>query len=181
MPPTEKARARIIDPEEQLLAQQIKNQDKKSFETLVVRFSRRMYRQAFLILESPGDAEDAIQEVFVKAYLGMSQYKGGSLFAWLATINHHHCIDLLRKSKRELPEVKNPTENLFSTIPQKETDTIGEILVKLSENEREVVHLRVIENLEYAEIAEVTGLAEGSLRNILSKSLRKLREQGEKS
>lgn len=168
---------RPVDQDEQNLARQVENQEKGAFDLLVRKFSKRVFRQAYLIFGSVREAEDATQEVFLKAFQAMGNFKGSNLFGWLATITHNQCIDMLRKNQREVPKVHNAPEGLLFSNSPVDSFLLDEIMNHLKDVEREVVHLRIIECLEYPEIAKITGMTEGSIRNVLCRSLKKLREE----
>ena len=126
-------------------------------------------------------AEDIAQEVFLKAHKEMHNIRGKRVGSWLMAITYNQCMDFLRRKKRVPKEIRVPENSSIFSQNQELPGQSIEVLNGLTETERSVVFLRVVEQLKFDEIAEITGLAEGSVRNLLSKTLRKLREEVMKS
>lgn len=161
--------------DQDLLARRLQTQDREAFRNMVERFTPLVLRQARALLGSLPEAEDAAQDVFVKAFRALGQFRGGKVAAWLSTITHHTCLDRLRQ--RRAPAAPLVGEDLAAPAPEAgETPTI-DLLADLPDIEREVLHLRLVEEIDYAEIAAITGYAEGSLRNVVSRGVRRLRER----
>ena len=121
-----------------------------------------------------GAVEDAAQEIMVKAYQNMRTLRGDRVKPWLMSIAHHHCLDAIRRHKRQ-PKTVKYTEEISTTPESPEMST--DLLAELAPNERSVLLLRVIDRLDYREISVITGLAEGTLRNMVSRVLTKLRRE----
>lgn len=112
-------------------------------------------------------ADDAAQEIFVKAYQALGQFRGKSSFStWLYRISVNHCADLLRKSARRkteswealLEKQGEKFESLFTTgtgIDNSEhAELIAKFLLQLPEKSREILILREMHGLSYQELAE---------------------------
>jgi RNA polymerase sigma-70 factor (ECF subfamily) len=163
--------------EEARLADGLRQGDPAALADLVRRFLPGVVRQARSILGSTAEADDAAQEVFMKAIRGGPSLRGHRVRPWLASITHHHCLNLLQARQRH-PEI--PVEHLPESCSTGSSDIPGampDILQGLTGIEREVVLLRIVEEMEYEEIAQITSLAVGSLRNVLSRALHKLRQE----
>lgn len=165
------------DGDDAVLIRRLQAGEARAFDALVTRYGQRVFRQALFLLGSVRDAEDATQEVFEKVFRSLPAFQGDRLCNWLLVITRHHCIDVRRKEGRQVPRVDHPSDNLLVAAPRpmEAADGLPDLAI-LTLPEREVVHMRVLEHLEYRDIAELTGYAEGSLRNLLSQALRKLRE-----
>lgn len=150
--------------------------DLQAFRALYECFSGSVYATAYSILTDWAAAEDAAQEVWVKVHQNLDRFQAGTnLKAWLITIAHHAAIDAQRKNRRTVPI----TEDVAAHGPDLEhRRAFAEMLKGLSSEERLVVTLKYREDLPYKDIARITGKAEGSLRNVLSAALRKLRTGG---
>ena len=163
-----------------------------SFATFVETFSPAIFRLARLKLGNAAAAEDASQVVFLKAFMKIHTLNSERLFSWVLKIARNHCFDILRK-RTKTPEMlvdfsADAMENVVaemapSALLSRDTPASGEempdFLQELNETAREIVLLRVIEELDYREIAEITGMVEGSVRNVFSKAMRSLREGAE--
>ncbi|MDY0389051.1 MAG: sigma-70 family RNA polymerase sigma factor [Methanolobus sp.] len=174
-----KIRSRDIQPE---FIAALQRQDAKAFEKFFDSYSGLVYSIAYSSLSDRMLAEDILQEVFLKAYHALPSFHGVKLSSWLGRITHNACIDLLRQQKKAPAVVAKPLEELQVAATEQTSCELPDILNLLTPMEKEVVVLKKVEGLSYAEISEITGLAEGSLRNMLVKVIRSLKgvagEQG---
>jgi RNA polymerase sigma-70 factor (ECF subfamily) len=162
--------------EEVALAEGLRRRDPEVFAAVVRRYAGFVLHKARTMLGNPTGGEDAAQEVFLKAFREMQTLRGVRVGAWLAAITYHHCLDLLRQQQRA-PRAVALDEQRDPAVDPPALDGIDHLLTGLSPTERMVVVLRIVEHYEYQDIADITGLAVGTLRNMLSASLRRLREE----
>ena len=165
-------------PEEAQLAQSFRSGDEKGFLMAVQWFEGSLRRQAVAYLGNRQAAEDAVQETFLRAFCARTTLKGDRVFPWLSKILHNFCMDILRRQK-VLHEASSCLFD-FSEVESEKARAMSqvvELLADLSPEDRELLHLRVTEKLPYETLAEITGLAVGTLRNRVSKLLRILRER----
>jgi RNA polymerase sigma-70 factor, ECF subfamily len=148
------------------------------------RFSRLIYSIARRILRDNGEAEDVVQDVFLKLWAHALDYKAthGSVSTWLMTIAHRTAIDQLRRrtvratvdvEERELlahPDPKPSTELLLDRIG------LSGALATLKPDERELVELAFLEGLSHSQLVERTGMPLGTIKTRLRTGLIKLRE-----
>lgn len=142
--------------------------DKDAYAPLVRRHQDRIFRLCFSMLGSAAEADDAAQDVFVKAYHALAKFKGNSAFTtWLHRIAVNHCKDLLRGRTRAKTESwdnlieKNHDqfEALFASekdphLSTENADLVHRALGLLSEGNRIALILREVQGLTYQEIAE---------------------------
>lgn len=154
------------------------------FEREILPVSQNLYRFAFRLLLSREEAEDAVQEVFVKLWKmrsRLSEYRSTEALAM--TMTRNFCLDRLKRTKREVrrdvPVVDTRTtgtnpEQLFE---KNETyHIIIEFINNLPEQYRTVVQLRDIDGYEYEEIAERLSININTLRVNLSRGRKMIRE-----
>ena len=148
------------------------------------RFSRLIYSIGRKILRDNGEAEDVVQDVFVKLWAHALEYSAskGSVSTWLMTIAHRTAIDQLRRrnvratvdvEERELlahPDPKPNTELLLDRIG------LSGALATLKPDERELVELAFLEGLSHSQLVERTGIPLGTIKTRLRSGLIKLRE-----
>ncbi|MBF0499438.1 MAG: hypothetical protein HQM09_04865 [Candidatus Riflebacteria bacterium] len=162
---------------ESLLIERLKRRDETAFREVVIQYSGKIIRNARILLNSNEAAEDAAQEIFWKAYKNMHLIRGSKVSVWLFAITNNHCMDILRSGRSKKMEVSLPDEDILrdptSPFPSGDWDFLN----KLSALEHQVMTLRLVENLDYQEIADITGLARGTLRNIFSNCLKVAREE----
>lgn len=159
------------------------------FKLLVLPYSSRLYKVAFRLLGNREEAEDAVQEVFLKLWKMKSElpnYK--SIEALAVKVTRNHCLDILRKrkSKRLIDEEKREGEYLERKDPEKlleqkeRIQLINRLINSLSEPQRSLVYFRHIEGKEYHEIAELTNMTENSIRVSISRARKQLKEMLQK-
>jgi RNA polymerase sigma-70 factor (ECF subfamily) len=148
-----------------------------------------LYGIAFRILRNREEAEDAVQEVFIKMWkMGDQIDKYRSIEALATTILKNYCIDQIRKQSNILIDrnVSHENSNLLSETPldvieQHESENIiGQIIERLPEAYRNILILHEIEGLDYNEIAEKTNQNINTLRVNLSRARVLLRDEYKK-
>jgi RNA polymerase sigma-70 factor (ECF subfamily) len=151
--------------------------------------SRILYNIAYRILASREEAEDAVQEVFLKLWKMRDQLdKYRSVEALATTMVKNYCIDQIRKQRIQLtdrnenPEKSNLlTETPVDIIEQKESENIiGHIIDGLPEIYRNILIMHEIEGLDYSQIAEKTNQNINTLRVNMSRARVLLREEYKK-
>jgi RNA polymerase sigma-70 factor (ECF subfamily) len=156
------------------------------FNELVKQLSRKLYGYAFRILRSQEEAEDAVQEVFIKLWkIGEKLKEYNSIDALATTMIKNYCIDQIRKGKRSLQEEykKEEYKNISSPSPQEQmenresNDIIHKIIDHLPEKYMVVVKLREIEGLSYEDIEAQTGQEINTLRVNLSRARKLIRDE----
>jgi RNA polymerase sigma-70 factor (ECF subfamily) len=159
------------------------------FDDLIQQQSRKLYGLAFRILRNQEEAEDVVQEIFIKLWkMGakLDEYKSVEALATAMTKNY--CIDLLRKQRHNFRGDLNINDyqNLTSPSPQEQMENreSGEILktiiAGLPEIYRIVIELRDIEGISYEEIAEKTDQNINTLRVTLSRARKIIRDEYKK-
>jgi len=160
--------------------------NRESFSILVQQQSRKLYGFAFRILRNQEEAEDVVQDIFLKLWNmreRLSEYR--SIEALAATMTRNHCIDLIRKQKIEysveidLNNYSNISVNSpFDNMVMKESGMIIEgIIEKLPDNIRTVLRLHDIDGKTYEEIAEITGHNINNLRVNISRARKIIRDE----
>ena len=134
-----------------------------------------LYGFSLFLLKNPQDAEDAVQETFVKAYQSAAQ---GKPMAWLMTIARNEALQLLRERRRTVAMTPEDWQEQFSDRPdfsQEDLLTLRALLETLSDEERQIVSLHALGGLKHREIADMLELA---LPTVLSKYHRAMKKLG---
>ena len=168
--------------------------DRVEFSRLVDTYSANIYRLALKMLDQPQDAEDVLQETFLKAYRGLKNFDGRArLSTWLFRIATNEALMLLRKHKPEFVSIDEPVETEdgeqepvqivdWCCLPEGEMMSkearkhLSEAAERLPHTLRVVFLLRDIEDLSTQETAEVLGLSETAVKTRLSRARMRLRE-----
>jgi RNA polymerase sigma-70 factor (ECF subfamily) len=156
--------------------------DRDAFETVIRASSRNLFAIAYGILQNREEAEDVVQDTFVKAWKSRWRVRDpAKLPAWLATIARHRARDLARKRRPEpLPENFEASELVEFQNPGQKADLDGEVrsaLAQLPELHRVALSLRYLEDLDYGTIEQTLGLTNGALRGILGRALGLMRKR----
>lgn len=145
-----------------------------------------LYRVAFYILESSPDAEDAVQDLYLKLWDAADALDGiSSPKAYCIRLLRNICVDKLRRCRPD-GEEKLPLQASDEALPDERLDgrqkleaAIGRMST-LSESERTVLMMKVFDDLSYEQIQKRTGLSYLSLRVHLSNARRKIRKSIDK-
>ncbi len=159
------------------------------FKLLVLPHSSRLYRMAFRLMNNREEAEDIVQEVYVKLW-GMrkelSNYN--SLEALAVRITRNLCLDNLRRRKvnQNAMKAEQMKEAMHSVSPaeqlekKEEAEMIHTLIAALPEPQRSLVHLRHLEGKEYEEISEMVNMNVNAIRVSISRARKQMREMLEK-
>lgn len=159
--------------------------DQSAFATLVARYTGAVYNQAYRMLNDAQEAEDAVQEVFLRAFRRLDSYDPQRrLVTWLLTIGSNYCIDRLRRRRFNWMTLDDVAFWLPSGEPGPEGSAIlGErraavqrALQRLPENYRSVTVLRYWHDMSYLEIADSLGLTEATVKTRLHRARKMLME-----
>jgi RNA polymerase sigma-70 factor (ECF subfamily) len=184
--------------EDRRLVDRAQTGDVRAFEALVRRYERWVFTLALRMVGDRADAEDIAQEVFLKAYRGLSGFRGGSRFStWLYAIASHHCLNHLASRDvraRRAARVGNPAgadgETSTPAVDRVADDAPGpdaalerrdlrrmiqSALASLTEEHRIVLILRDIHGMSYDEIAENLGVELGTVRSRLHRARMELK------
>ena len=171
-----------MDSSEQAIYQAAIQGDREAFEMVIRSISRTLFAIAYGILQNREEAEDVVQDTFVKAWKSRWRVRDSAkLPAWLSTIARHRARDLARKRRPEsLPENFESSEMVAFEGAGQKADLDGEVrsaLAQLPELHRVALTLRYFEDLDYGTIEQTLGLTNGALRGILGRALGLMRKR----
>jgi RNA polymerase sigma-70 factor (ECF subfamily) len=160
--------------------------DLPNFEQDVLPHLDAAYNLARWLMRNDQDAQDAVQEAYLRAFRFFSGFHGGDARAWLLKIVRNTCYTWLRAS-RPLRDAAEFDENLSAPdyhAPNPEElllqndsgNLLHKALENLPEGLREVLILREIEGMSYREIADITGVPLGTVMSSLSRARGRLRQ-----
>ncbi len=162
--------------------------DRAAFGQLVHAYQRPVFNLAYRMLGNPAEAEDAAQEVFLRAYSKLATYQPGRKFVnWLLSIASHYCIDCLRRRSRAPklsleepipPEwLSSDTERPDRVVGEKqERERVRQALDVLPPDYRAAVVLRYWYGLSYREIATAMQTTDTAIKSRLHRARRKMAE-----
>ena len=163
--------------------------DKAAFGKLIEAFQGPVYNLAYRMLNNSGEAEEAAQEAFVRAWTKLNMYDPKRKFStWLLSITSNYCIDQIRKRRALLLSIdeplpphpaltsdkaKGPEAQMASSEQQ---DLVQRLLQELPEEYRTAVILRYWQEMSYEEIAETTGSTISAIKSRLFRARKQLAE-----
>ncbi|MDB5758908.1 MAG: rpoE [Burkholderia sp.] len=168
---------------DQLLVERVQRGDKRAFELLVSKYQRKLMRLVSRLVRDQAEAEDVVQEAFIKAYRALPQFRGDSAFyTWLYRIGINTAKNYLVTQGRRAPTSTeadaeeaetfddgehlrdiNTPESMLAT--KQIAETVNVAMDALPEELRMAITLREIEGLSYDEIAEAMGCPIGTVRS----------------
>ena len=171
--------------DENVLIERAREGDRAAYGQLVSRHREAVYRFAVRWLADPDQALDVAQDVFVRAFDGLKNYRGDSRFrTWLFSITLNAARSVARKHKRrgevrlitgaEFPDMRTPPDAKAARADAYARAAAE--LAELPEKQRGAVSLRIYEGLSFKEIGEIIGCSEGSARVNYHHGIQKLRE-----
>jgi RNA polymerase sigma-70 factor, ECF subfamily len=174
-----------VDVDDTLVAEAARG-DRDAFNELVSRHHAKMYQLARIMTRGDREAEDLVQETFVRAFRAVGRFRGDSTFrTWLHRIavnvikSHVVRRGRLRAAEdddgmsEQLVERLASREDLENTVVRRQT--IDRALATLPESERMLIVLRDVQGLEYREIASITGLPMGTVESRIFRGRQRLR------
>ena len=148
-------------------------EDTNRLEELVTKYENTLFRAALAILREPQEAQDAVQDAYVRYLEKRPRFRDGEhAKAWLLRVTANGCKSRLRAKKR------HPTVELLDVYPAAEPDSreLVEAIFTLSANQRAAVHLHYYEGYSTGEIAQILGQRPGTVRSHLSRAREALRQ-----
>lgn len=169
------------------LAARARDGDVGAFEELVTRHQAIAFRVAWLVVRDRGEAEDAVQDAFVKAYYALPRFRPGAPFRpWVLRIVANEARNRGRSARRrEGLAVRAAAIGSQASVPSPEAAALGrvdaEVLLaaidRLPERDRMVVAYRYLFEMSEAETAEALDVAPGTVKSRLSRALVRLRTE----
>ncbi len=166
------------------IIQGCKQGDRRAQEALFLRYGKKMYGYCLRYSGNPADANDLLQDGFVKVFEFIGTYKGDSAIeAWMTRLFINLAISRFRKRSTGPQFVEVDSIPLAEQAEEKEeslhesVDEVLSALAALPEKYRLVINLYAIDNMSHREIAEQLGISEGGSKSLLSRGRVMLKEQ----
>ncbi len=173
-------------PDEKVHVERARAGDKEAFRRLVEGCQDRLFGLVFSMVSNREQAEDLVQEIFVKAYFALESFEGqSSFYTWLYRIASNHCLDHLRRNRpnqisldRPLSEDSDMTledtlEAPHSDHPEASLEAPSEaaaLLNALDPDQRLILTLRELEGHSYEELAEMLNCPVNTIKSRLNRA-----------
>jgi RNA polymerase sigma-70 factor (ECF subfamily) len=186
--------SQVVKADEPVLVAAAKAGDISAFETLVGRYERKIFRLTQNITQNREDAEDAMQEAFLKAFQHLGEFQGNSRFyTWLVRIAVNQALMKLRKRRPNVVSLDEELDTGEDMMPREVEDwgpspeqryeqtelsgILSSVIGELDPQFRVVFQLRDIEELSTEETAEALGLSVPAVKSRLLRARLKLRQK----
>ena len=172
---------------EELIIEKIRQEDTRNygFNLLVREYQERVYWHIRKMVIDHDDADDLVQETFVKVWKNLSSFReDAKLFTWIYRIATNECLTFLKKKKRkyfipigdvgaELSEKLDEDVQMSGDEVQRK---LQKALLKLPDKQRVVFNMKYFDEMKFNEIAEVTGTSVGALKASYHHAVKKIEE-----
>jgi RNA polymerase sigma-70 factor (ECF subfamily) len=158
--------------------------DPEAFTNLVEMYQRPVFNLCYRMLQNAGDAEDAAQETFLRAYKSINRYDESRPFAtWLLSIAAHYCIDQLRKQRMTIISMEDsPYIEVIDNSPgpeaslsrRQEQERVRASLKSLSPVDRAAIVMYYWNDFSYQEIGQALDLTESAVKSRLHRARRSM-------
>lgn len=180
--------------EEKKCIQKAAKGDANAFEELVLRYQTQVYNLCYRMTGNAEDAADLTQDAFVKVWKHLGSFQFDSSFStWLYRLATNCCLDFLRSQKRK-PTISLVVENEEDgeqtidieadgptpeeqVISREEREELLWAMNQLDDEQRQILTLRVVNDLSYTDIAEILNIKEGTVKSRLSRARENLRKK----
>ena len=180
--------------DEREIIEKVRQGDTQAFEVLVERYQTKVYNLALRMCGNEDDAFDLAQDAFIRAWKSLGSFQFESAFStWLFRLTSNLCLDYLRAKKRRAAvsltmsgeedeqaqlDVPDPAMTPEEAVLASEDKAIlMEAINSLSADYRQIITLRAINDLSYAEIAKVLQIQEGTVKSRLSRARAELKNK----
>lgn len=161
--------------------------DREAFAELVRKYQNRILTLATRMLDNRSEAEDVAQDIFIKVFQSLHDFRGASRFStWLYRVTVNHCLNYIRRRTRQQQTLvgaessewmqESPASNPHKRLEQKERWVLVQAKLQvLSPEHRTIILLRDFEGLSYEEIADVLQLETGTVKSRLHRARMELK------
>lgn len=176
---------------EKKIIEKVLGGDANAFEELVLKYEKTVYNLALRMVGDRDDASDMTQEAFIKAYGSLSSFRGDSKFSvWIYRIATNVCLDFLRSKSRKqqvsLTVSDDDDEDAQLDIPDPKADPEQQLMQKISmqsveeglktlpDKQRQILVMRELGGMSYAEIGKALSLEEGTVKSRIFRARKRL-------
>lgn len=164
--------------------QEVLSGNKQAYAHIINKYKNPLYATILRMTKNPQDAQDFVQEAFIKVYHKLDKYDNkGSFFSWMYRVAINHCMDELRKKRYKITQVEINEEKVVDSnhpeiifLKKEKNRQLEKLISSLPEEERMIILLRYANELSYHEISEIVGLPLSNVRNKLHRAKKKMRE-----
>ena len=167
------------------LVQEFRNNRNYAFNLIVRKYQERLYWHVRKIVISHDDADDVIQNTFLKAYQGLNRFReDASLYTWLYRIATNESLSFLRKQRSgyllSMGDYQEHLEKSLESDPYTDGDEIQmklqKAIIRLPEKQRTVFNMKYFDEMKYDEISEILKTSVGGLKASYHHAMKKIEQ-----
>ena len=174
-----------IENDEELI-KRVQAGDCDAFNPLIARYKLPLYKMMYRMVYNRDDAEDLVEEAFIKAYRAIDRFSAEKkFFPWIYRIAINNALNFLKSKRRQKAESLSQYENRLmdmKTDPVKITENkilkekVNQAIVRLPDEYRVIINLRVEQECSYDEISQILNIPKGTVMSRLARARKKLKE-----
>ena len=172
---------------EDVIIEKIQNEETRNygFNLLVREYQERVYWHVRKMVIDHDDADDLVQEIFVKVWKNLKSFREDSkLYTWIYRIATNECLSFLKKKKRKYFISMNDVQGELSEQIDAQSSLSGDeiqlrlqkALLKLPDKQRMVFNMKYFDDMKFKDIAEITNTSEGALKASYHHAVKKIEE-----
>lgn len=174
-----------VSDQEILALFRVENTKEYAFNLLIKKYQQKIYWLIRRYVNEHSDADDLMQEVFIKVWNSLSSFREESqLYTWLFRISYNECINFHRKNKQKLHVLIEDTQedqfiNQIGDNPlngEQIQNKLREAIDTLPEKQKMVFHLKYFQEMKYEEISELLGTSVGALKASFHIAVKKIEQ-----
>ncbi|SEM54232.1 RNA polymerase sigma-70 factor, ECF subfamily [Mesobacillus persicus] len=158
--------------------------NKQAYAQIINKYKNQLYATILRMTKNPQDAQDLVQEAFIKVYHQLGKYEGkGTFSSWIYRVAINHCMDEFRKKRYKMQQLEISEDQVVNSnhpevifMKKEKNRQLEKLIGTLPEEERIIILLRYVNELSYSEISELVEVPVSSVRNKLHRAKKKLRE-----
>ena len=181
---TQKAQKREEMTDEELMALIVDQKDQRAFAELTTRYRRKLFATCYRMLGNPEEAEDAVQESFLKLwnYAASWDRKKAKLSTWLYTVTTNPCRDILRKRRAILVEhddnrISDDDEGPDVVEAKQRARIIKKAIQELPDRQRQALVLSYYQGMSHKEIGDIMDSTPKSIEGLVARARNDLKER----
>lgn len=166
--------------DQELLQQYLQEKDSSWLGILLQRYTLLLFGVCMKYLKDETEAQDAVQQIFLKVIQEVHKYKIDYFKSWLYTVARNHCLSILRDRKNKIPVELSGNEPFNEEVMEPESDEVSpevlrEALNSLNEEQRKSVTLFYLSKKSYQEISETEGYSLMQVKSFIQNGKRNLK------
>lgn len=157
-----------------------------NFDLLYRQYGPKVYRKCLSLLKNEAQAKDAMQEIFIRAFLKSSQFRQeAKVSTWLYSITYNYCMDFLKKQQSKRAKMGEDFQEAVATVEESDVDyqlmdrkieELNTVLKELPSSDRKILLMKFQEEMSIKEMAQKKNKSEGAIKMKLNRAKAKARQ-----